>query len=251
MCAAATPSAGSPSPARHEPLLTIIIPAYNEEDCLEGVVRTTVAEAVQADLDYELLIVDDGSSDRTVEIARRLIAGDPGRRRLVRHHVNRGSGMAIRTGIAFARGALVIYVPADGQFEIAELRDYVAAARDAEIVIGGRVARSDYSWFRLLSSRVFIFLCNHLFRQEFTDVNWVHLWRRRIFETVQAKSAGVFFLEEILARARRQGCRVVEIPSQYKPRGGGKAKGSRPTVILRTIVDMIHLWVELHLPRGL
>jgi len=243
-------SSANASPPRHAPLLTIVIPAYNEEDCLEAVVRTTAAEAVEAGLDYEVLIVDDGSRDRTAAVARRLVAKDAGRRRLVRHRVNQGSGMAIRTGIAFARGTFVIYVPADGQFEITELRDYVAAARDADIVIGGRIARSDYSRFRLLSSRVFIVLCNHLFRQAFADVNWVHLWRRRIFETVHARSGGVFFLEEILARARRQGYRVVETPSQYKPRGGGKAKGSRPTVILRTILDMIHLWVELYLPPG-
>jgi len=249
MSPAAVPPAGSPTP--REPMLTIVIPAYNEEHALTDVVRTTVAEAARTDLDYELLIVDDGSRDGTLAVARGLVAEDPGRRRLLRHPVNRGSGMAIRTGITFARGAFVIYVPADGQFEIAELRDYVAAARDADIVIGGRIARSDYSRFRLLSSRVFIFLCNCLFRQQFVDVNWVHLWRRRIFETVQARSEGVFFLEEVLARARRQGYRVVEVPSQYRPRAGGKAKGSRPAVILRTILEMMRLWVELYLPRGL
>ena len=91
---------------------------------------------------------------------------------------------------------------------------------------------------------------NHLFRQDFEDVNWVHLWRVSLFEKVRAKSGGVFFLEEIIARARRLGARVVEIPSQYRPRGGGKAKGSRPTVILRTLRDMGRLWAELFLPRG-
>jgi len=250
MGSAATPTADAPRTAG--PLVTIIIPAYNEEACLEDVLRATAAEAGRAHLDYEILIVDDGSRDHTAEIAERLIAEDPPRRRLVRHRVNRGSGQAIRTGIANARGTYAIYVPADGQFEISELEHYVMAAQEqrADIVIGARIARSDYSRYRLLSSRVFIFLCNRLFRQDFEDVNWVHLWRVGLFEHVSARSGGVFFLEEIIARARRKGFTVVEIPSQYKPRGGGKAKGSRPTVILRTLADMARLWAEFFLPSG-
>ena len=72
----------------------------------------------------------------------------------------------------------------------------------------------------------------------------MHLWRRDIFERLEPKSRGVFFLEEILVRARAEGRRVVEVPSVYRPRQGGKAKGGRPDVIAKTIWEMLSLWVE-------
>ncbi len=141
-----------------------------------------------------------------------------------------------------------MYVPADGQFHIQEIRDFVEAMAESDVVIGAGIERSDYSWFRLLSSRVFIALVNRLFDQDFKDVNWVHMWRRRLFDVVAPQSRGVFMLEEILVRARRSGLRVREIDSRYIRRMVGKAKGSNPLTILRTIAEMARFWVQL--PRG-
>ena len=91
---------------------------------------------------------------------------------------------------------------------------------------------------------MFLWLCNTLFEHQFQDVNWVHLWRSDIFEDFEPKSRGVFFLEEILVRARSMGKQVVEVPSVYRPRQGGFAKGGRPEVIAKTIAEMFSLWAE-------
>ncbi|MCG3172312.1 MAG: Undecaprenyl-phosphate 4-deoxy-4-formamido-L-arabinose transferase [Myxococcota bacterium] len=225
--------------------LSIVIPAYNEEQGLRDIVRETVEAAERAAPEFEIIIVNDGSSDGTGAIADGLAKMDA-RIRVVHHERNRGSGMAIRTGAAAARMELVMYVPADGQFELSEIGAYVNAARDADIVIGARMSREDYSAFRLASSRTFIFLCNRLFDQNFRDVNWVHLWRREIFGQISPKSEGVFFLEEVLVRARRKGRRIVEIDSAYHPRRSGKAKGAHPKTIVKTIIEMARLWREPH-----
>ena len=229
--------------------LTIVVPAFNEAGNLETVVTQIAAVSESLPGRWEILIVDDGSTDGTWEVAQSLQAKVPGLR-LARHAANRGSGAAILTGIAEAACDLIIYVPADGQFHLPEIREFLEAMDGADIVIGARVRRSDYSWFRLLSSRVFIVLVNVLFRQGFRDVNWVHMWRRRVFDQVKPRSRGVFLLEEILVRASGCGFVVREIPSFYIPRLSGKAKGSHPLTILRTIVEMITFWVELRLGVG-
>lgn len=228
--------------------LTIVVPAYNEEASLPLVVRQLSTLAASAVPEHEILIVDDGSRDRTAGVAADLAAELP-RLRLVRHQANQGSGGAILTGIANARSDLVVYVPADGQFHLPEIRDFLQAMEKSDIVIGARIERSDYSAFRRLSSRVFIALVNRLFDQDFTDVNWVHMWRRRVFEQVRPRSRGVFLLEEILVRARLAGFRVVEIPSRYVPRLSGRAKGSHPLTILKTILEMTVFWLELRVGR--
>ncbi len=228
------------------PGLTIIVPAYNEAGNLAIVVEQ-IARLAAATLEtYEILIVDDGSTDGTAAVAESLAARLPALR-VVRHGRNQGSGGAILTGIAEARCELVMYVPADGQFHLPEIADFLAAMGASDIVIGARIRRSDYSWFRLLSSRVFIALVNFLFRQSFKDVNWVHMWRRRVFDTVRPRSRGVFLLEEILVRARDAGFRVVEIPSFYIPRLSGQAKGSNPRTIVKTIVEMTRFWLQRRL----
>jgi glycosyltransferase involved in cell wall biosynthesis len=224
--------------------LSIIVPAYNEAGNLETVVEQ-ISRLAAATLEaHEIVIVDDGSTDGTDVVAGRLATRIPALR-VVRHERNQGSGGAILTGIAHARCELVMYVPADGQFHLPEIAGFLRAMEAADVVIGARIQRSDYSWFRLLSSRVFIVLVNLLFRQDFKDVNWVHMWRRRIFDKVRPRSRGVFLLEEILVRARAAGFTVREIQSFYIPRLSGRPKGSNPRTILTTIVEMTRFWLEL------
>jgi glycosyltransferase involved in cell wall biosynthesis len=225
------------------PGLTIVVPAYNEERSLVVVVRDAARVAAASLTEYEIVIVDDGSTDATFAVAEALEHELP-HVRVVRHAQNQGSGGAIMTGIRAARCELVMYVPADGQFKIDEIADFVRAVDGHDIVIGARIKRSDYSAFRLLSSKVFLVLVRLLFQTKLRDVNWVHLWRRKIFDVVAPRSRGVFMLEEILVRSTRAGFTIREIDSFYIPRIAGKAKGSHPATILRTIVDMMRFWME-------
>ena len=230
------------------PLVTVVVPCFNEEETLEPTLNELCGVLNDAPFTWEVLVVDDGSRDGSATITTRYAETTEPRVGLLRHRINQGSGQAIWTGIQAGRGKYVIYVPADGQFDHGEIPMYVAAAEDgADIVIGHRLSRDDYTLYRRASSFVFLQLCNNLFDHQFQDVNWVHLWRREIFDRFEPRSRGVFFLEEILVRTRASGGRVVEVPSVYRPRQGGKAKGGRPTVILKTIYEMLVLWTETKL----
>jgi len=235
-------------PAANEeasPLVTVVVPCFNEEETLEPTLDELCSVLREAPFTWEVLVVDDGSRDRSAEITTLYAEKHEHQVRLLRHRTNQGSGQAIWTGIQAGRGRYVIYVPADGQFDHGEIPMYVAAAEEgADIVIGHRLSRDDYTLYRRASSFVFLQLCNTLFDHQFQDVNWVHLWRRQIFDWFEPKSRGVFFLEEILVRTRAQGGRVVEVPSVYRPRQGGTAKGGNPTVIAKTVIEMLALWSE-------
>jgi glycosyltransferase involved in cell wall biosynthesis len=238
----------APGPRVHEPDVSVVVPCLNEEDTLEATLDELVGVLRAAAFSWEVIVVDDGSRDRSAQIALSYAQREP-QVGVVRHATNMGSGQGIWTGIEFARGEFVIYVPADGQFDHAEIPMFVARAKEgADIVIGARLSRDDYTLYRQVSSTVFLWLCNTLFEHQFQDVNWVHLWRRSIFSEIEPRSRGVFFLEEILVRARGNGKRVVEVPSVYRPRQGGQAKGGRPDVIAKTIWEMLKLWQERH-PR--
>jgi len=224
--------------------LTVSVLAYNEERTLEGIVRQVVAVCDDLDVGYEVVVIDDGSTDATPAIAGALAEELPQVRHL-RHLRNQGSGMAIRSGIAAARGECIIYVPADGQFDVGEIGRFLEAAEHADIVVGARESRSDYTPFRLASSRTFLVLVRLLFGTDVQDVNWVHLWHRRVFERISVRSRGVFLLEEILVRGERRGLTVAEVDSAYRPRAGGAATGGNPRTILKTVKEMAMLRAEL------
>jgi len=226
--------------------LSIIIPAYNEENNLEKIVKKTLLETKKSVKKFEIIIIDDGSKDNTYAVALQMVKKF-NEIKVLQHPKNMGSGMAIRTGIIHAKNNLITYIPADGQFELSEIKKYIRAAQNADIVIGSRMERSDYSLFRLLSSWVFIKLVNFLFHSNYKDVNWVHMWKKKVFKNIQVKSKGVFLLEETLVRASKAGFKIVEIDSLYKPRLSGKAKGSHPLTILKTLFEMAGLWLEMNI----
>jgi len=232
----------SPSPEAIE--VTVVVPCFNEEQTLKPTLDELCTVLEAAPFSWEVLVVDDGSSDRSADVALNYGRQDT-RIRLVRHRSNMGSGQAIWTGIQHGSGTYVIYVPADGQFDHGEIPMFVDAANEgADIVIGHRLSRDDYTFYRKVSSAVFLWLCNTLFEHQFQDVNWVHLWRRDIFDSFEPQSRGVFLLEEILVRSRSLGKKVVEVPSLYRPRQGGSAKGGRPMVVAKTVLEMLKLWDE-------
>ena len=228
--------------------LSIIVLAYNEEKTLAPVVERSVEVGEGLGIRFEVIVIDDASTDATATIGPQL-AERHARVRYLRHRNNQGSGMAIRSGIAASRGERIIYVPADGQFDVAEIDRFYEAAQGADIVVGARESRSDYTWFRLASSQTFLLMVKALFGTDVQDVNWVHLWHRRVFESCHVRSEGVFLLEEILVRASREGLTVAEVDSAYRPRAGGEASGGSVRTICKTIGEMAVLRAELWIRR--
>ncbi len=221
--------------------LSVVVPVYNEESNLKNAVNGIIASLKDEVADYEIIIVNDGSADRSREIAESLAEEDR-RIRVFHHQKNMGQGTALSTGYSQCRKDYVTYMPADGQVEPNELVNMLKATENADIVITYRSNRSDYSLFRLINSFVYLALNRLLFGLKYRDVNWVHMYNREIFKKIKVGSTGVFFLGEILAKAKRLGFTIKEIPSTCYPRKSGMAKGGRPVSVFIAVKEMLWLW---------
>ncbi|HPQ68251.1 MAG TPA: glycosyltransferase family 2 protein [bacterium] len=233
---------GTPHPSEHlrkiinVESVSIVIPAFNEEKSLAHVVREVQQALADFPAAYEIIIVDDGSRDRTLELARSLADEHV---RVLSHEQNRGSGQAIRTGLAAATMDLTIFVPADGQFDPKEIVRFAQAAAGYDIVLGYRSHRDSYSIWRKMQSSVYLHLVNFLFGQRFRDVNWVQMWRTQTAGRIELQSSGVFMQQELISRAQRRGMKITEVPSSFLSRTAGLAKGSSSSTIRQTIREML------------
>ena len=198
--------------------ITIFFPAWNEEDYVERAVLAA-SEAGQQLIDsgevgtYEVLVIDDASTDATGAIADQLAAADP-RVRVVHHETNRKLGGSIKTGLAACTGDIVLYTDADLPFDMAELSRAFRILRnyEADIISAYRLDRTGEGLRRTLYSFVYNGLVTAGFGVRFRDINFAFkLIRRRVLDHVQVKSEGSFIDAEFMIRASRMGFQVVQI----------------------------------------
>jgi len=219
---------------------------YNEEANIETVVTSALAVLAGVTDRYEVIVVNDGGTDRTGAIADRLAAANP-RVRVVHHPANRGYGAALRSGFAAATLPLIAFVDGDNQFDLGELPALLRAIDGVDIVSGYRIARRDPA-----SRRLYAFMYNRLVRWLFKipvrDVNCAFkLYRRALLEPLlpELRSTGALINVEMLARARKRGATVAEVGVHHYAREAGQPTGGNPAVILRAFREMLELWREL------
>lgn len=230
------------------PGLSVVVPAYNEEESLADAVRAMVESVAPVVPRLDIVIVDDGSEDRTGEIGdalSRTLAGV----RIVHHVENAGWGEAVRTGIANAKQEFVVLVPVDNPITGEQARTFLDAADQADIVLGFREGRAGYSPLLTFGSRGYTRIVRTLFRLPYRDVNWIHVYRKTAIERLPLRLSGIVFPAEVVAKAHRRGYRIVEVYSGMKPRAKGRATVSRPKVILRALRDLFRLWREMRRPE--
>jgi len=226
---------------------------WNEEDYIERALRfgkRACADLVESGdiADYELIIIDDKSTDRTPEIADAMAAADP-RVRVIHHERNRKLGGSMKTGFAAATGDLVLYTDADLPFDMEELPRAVRLLRDYEvdIISAYRFDRTGEGSLRAVYTFVYNVLIKALFGVKVRDINFAFkLCRRRIFEHVQLKSEGSFIDAELIIRATRMGYEIMQMGVDYFPRTRGESTLSSPGVILKIVREMWSLRTDLH-----
>lgn len=219
------------------PLLSIIVPVYNEEENVQPLVEA-VLDVLSGDTDFlELLLVDDGSQDRTAALARELASREP-RIRLVRHEHNRGLGAAIRTGLEAAEGDLILYTDADLPIDFRVIPHLLTLAADDNVVAGYRANRGDglRRWFL---SKGYNLLCRLVFGLRVRDVNFAcKVIPRRALRRMRLTSEGSFIDAELLLQSRRQGLKIVQFPLTYYARTRGQSTLSCPRVIAGILAEM-------------
>ncbi len=222
--------------------LSVVLPAFNEEANIEAVVRNCVAYLDERLLDYELLVVNDGSRDRTGEILDRL-AGEVPRLRPLHHPQNRGYGSALRTGFAAATKRFVFYMDGDGQFDIRDLdRLFPLATDEDHIVTGFRIERRD-PFMRRLNAKLFGgFLVRVMLGVRVRDLNCAFkLIPRKVLEQITFESTGALINAELYGRAVRRGFGIKEVGVHHYPRTAGVQTGAHLSVILRAFYDLARL----------
>lgn len=223
--------------------VSAILPAFNEEAIIERSVRHVADVLAGLTDDFELIVTDDGSKDRTGEILAALQEQQPQLHlRVVTHPRNLGYGAALASGFDAARKQLIFFTDGDKQFNVAELGDFLTEMDQAtDLVIGWRRKRADPP-MRLLNAYGWKLLVNSLFGYTAKDVDCAFkLFKREVWENLSVQARGATFSAEFMIKARRLGYVVKERPVTHLPRTAGKATGARPAVIVRAFAELIRL----------
>ncbi len=234
--------------------ISVFFPAYNEMSNLPTTVSETRRVLDELGLDYEIIVVDDGSTDGTSTLADSMAAKDP-RLRVVHHETNKGYGAALASGLRAATKDLVFYTDADNQFDVEELRHFLPALEDADMVLGYRVRRQD-PWPRLIVARVYNWMIRVLFGLRVRDIDCsFKLLRRALVENMEVKSQTGLGDAEILVKALKAGARVAELPVSHFRRMRGMTSYEvgwfgalglvRPSVPFKIVLEVLKLRPEL------
>ncbi len=235
--------------ARSTPVasLSIVLPAYNEEANIERSVEQCVVTASRLAKQYEVIVVDDGSSDGTRGVVEGLVRHGQNKVRLLSHHTNRGYGAALRTGVTSARYDYVFFTDSDNQFDVSELEYFLPLMDEYEMVTGFRVYRYD-TVLRCILSWIYNRLVGVLFRLRVRDVDCAFkLMRREVVQQVSIECDNFFVNTELLAKARKWNFRIAEKGVRHYPRMAGETT-VRPSDIPRTLATVFSMWRRIYFP---
>jgi len=220
--------------------LAVFFPCHNEQDNVEALTIKALEVLSAICDDFEVILINDGSSDRTAQIADGL-ARDHDAVKVIHHPVNRGYGGALQSGFRAATKEWVVYTDGDGQFDIGELPMLLDLIPQYDIVTCYRKNRQD-SLLRRFNGWAWGRLINFFFKLKLRDIDCAFkLYRRDIFDHIQMESNGALIDAEILARAHRAGYSMTQIPVTHYPRTAGDSSGANFKVILRAFKELIQL----------
>ena len=229
------------------PSISVFFPCYNDARTIGDLVGEAERQLTQLTTDYEIIVVNDGSSDNSAEVLRTLQAGMP-RLKVVTHEQNRGYGGALRSGFASATKELVFYTDGDGQYDVKELPVLVMLLTDdTHFVNGIKMTRQDPP-HRVFAGNVHRFLMRWSFWLPVNDVDCdFRLIRRSILERIELRSNSGSICVELVKDAQRAGAQFREVSVHHYARRWGQSQFFRPARILQTYTDLARMWVDLML----
>ncbi len=222
------------------PSLSIFFPCYNEEANVERVTRAALAAARDFADRFEVIIVNDGSRDRTGEIANRLAAETP-EVRAVHNRPNRGYGGAVARGLKESRMDWIFFTDGDGQFDVREMDKLIGLLDRCDLAVGYRLKRADH-FLRKLNAWAWGVLVRTLFGLHVRDIDCAFkLLPRSLINSIELCSEGALISTELLARAKKRGLRIAEVGVNHYPRTAGTQTGANISVILRAFRELFAL----------
>lgn len=234
-----------------KPSISVVIPMFNEASNIEHAIGYAVDSLAQLASDYEIIIIDDASTDSSPDLVRSA-ASQNEKIRLIRHDFNQKLGASLRTGFAAASKELVLYMDADLPFDPDVLGRAIRAMNvtRADLVAGYRFDRTTEGFRRSVYSAVWNGLVYLLFHWPHRDINFsFKLMKREVLEAVELKSEGSLIDAELIIKARNLGFLVQQIGLDYFPRLHGDSTLSGPKIILKMLRELISLHGEMRRPR--
>ena len=221
--------------------LSVVMAGLDEETNVEGAVKQMIVALESCCDEFEIIVVNDGSRDRTGEIADRL-AEEDARVRVVHNERNLNYGVCLARGIAAARCEWILHEPMDLPLAPEDIQAFCPHFPDADVVVAQRIDRSAHSSWRRLTSWTNQFLLHLLFRPRTRDLNFVQFYRRSFAQPIHLHSTSpAFVTPELILTAERRGRRLREVEVEFRRRERGRAHFGRPRDILWTLRDMAAL----------
>lgn len=227
--------------------LSVFFPAYNEEENIKPTVEKAVKVLDSLNMEWEILIIDDGSRDRTGEVSDELAKYN--KRIRVIHQKNGGYGMALRSGFYDSKYDWIFFTDADGQFDFSEIKLLIkkAESEDLDLVIGYRIDRKDPP-LRKLNGWGWTMLTDIMFGMHIKDVDCAFkLIRGEVIEKIPKleSTRGAMISPELLAKAKKAGFKIGQVGVTHFPREYGNPTGAKLSVIFQSFVDLFRMWLKL------
>lgn len=235
----------TPTVQKRRPSISVFFPAYNDEGSIAAMVYKALSLLPQFADDYEVIVVNDGSSDGTAATLDEL-ARQNSHVRVIHHPRNRGYGGALRTGFLSATKDLVFYTDGDGQYDVNELAKLVPLMTEGvDVVNGYKIKRSDAKR-RVVLGATYKMLARLLFHLPIRDVDCdFRLMRRQAIQSIDLISTSGVVCTEMVYKLHRAGCRFTETPVNHYPRLHGHSQFFTLRRVSKTAFDFFALWLKL------
>ena len=226
--------------------LSVFFPAYNDAPSLPGLLEKTFQVLGQHVADYEVIVINDGSTDKTGEVLEMLAARYAPRLRVVTHAVNRGYGGALRSGFQAARKEFVFYTDGDGQYDVGELPRLLEHVSDQVGLVNGYKLERQDPWHRIWIGRVYNWFARALFRIRIRDIDCDYrLIRRSLLERIHLTSTSGTICVELVKKLELSGCPVIEVGVHHYPRLLGRSLFFRIRSLMVTFTQLLRLYLRL------
>jgi glycosyltransferase involved in cell wall biosynthesis len=228
--------------------ISVFLPAYNEAENIKPVILR-VKDVLEKVADtWEIIVVNDGSKDKTAEILSNLSEKDK-RIRIITHLENRGYGASLRSGFYASKYKWIAFIDSDGQFDFVEIDKFIEKQKDtgADLVIGYYKERK-VSLSKKITSKVWEMFVYILFGLKVQDIDCgFKMISKKVIETIPhlESERGAFITSELLIKAKRSKFKFAEVPITHYPRTKGEGTGRKLNVIIKSFVDLLKLWKKL------
>ncbi len=225
--------------------LSIFFPFWNEEKNIQKVVEQAIPVASRIAKKWEMLLIDDGSTDSTQEIARMLEKKYKGVRLIV-NDPNRGYGGALKEGFSNSIYEYVVFTDGDGQFNFSEVERFLEKIRKSDLVIGFREKRRDNIVRHVLMNMLKVWDYTFFgFRFKDIDCGFKMFRKDALVELMPLRSEGAMITTEILAKAKKKKLKISEVPVSHFPREFGEQSGANLFVVSRAVLESLIIWQDL------